>query len=83
MKIERIVRHYAIKVAKLYRQENPNKFTPAGRLSRSQKAKSSFATHSLRWYRLYDIYARAYNLALKKGVDMSEDHLIKNIYRSI
>jgi len=83
MKIQRIVRHYAIKVAKMYKQENPNKFTHSGKLSKSQKAKNTFAHHSTGWLKLYDVYARAFNLALRTGIDMSEDYLIKNVYGCI
>ena len=83
MKIERIVRHYCIEAAKIFKVENPAKFTKSGKLSRSERAKKLRTVYSRKWCLAHNHFCRAYNLALRKGKDMSNDIVARNVYDHI
>jgi len=83
MKIQRIVRHYAIKFAKEFKNDNPKKFTATGSLSRSQKAKKAkeIWTKTSRLY--HNLYCRAYNYALRHNINISKDQVVGDIWDHI
>ena len=70
MNIQRIVRHYAVKFRKENKKVNPHRYTPvASQVSKSKK----FDRWTKELIEINAIYSRAYNYALRKGIDMSQD----------
>ena len=76
MSIQRIVRHYAVKFRKENKKVNPHRYTPVtGQVSKSKK----FDKWTPKLILINGIYARAYNYALRSGIDMSQDMHLNQI----
>jgi len=68
MNIIRITRHFCLAFRKSSKEANPTAFKKNGEIRKNAKlaySREMIITHSL--------YARAYNIALSKGVDLSHD----------
>lgn len=76
-KLRRIVRHFNIDFRAAFAKANPHKITKKTKvISKSKKSRSAVEKWPIELVQAHDRFCRAFNLALTKGLDFSDDIVV-------